>query len=161
MTHSDEAARKLRKVRTIATLLLVAAAVVFVVASLNVARYPWLAYVKAFAEAAMVGALADWFAVVALFRHPLGLPIPHTAILPRNQARIAKSLGQFIENNFLEQKAIAKKVYYLEPSRKFLDWLANTEHQALVAPFVVKQIPTLMQAIKPEQMSLFLGQLLK
>ena len=161
MTHSDEAARKLRKVRTIATLLLVTAAVVFVVASLNVARYPWLAYVKAFAEAAMVGALADWFAVVALFRHPLGLPIPHTAILPRNQARIAKSLGQFIENNFLEQKAIAKKVYYLEPSRKFLDWLANIEHQALVAPFVVKQIPTLMQAIKPEQMSLFLGQLLK
>ncbi len=161
MTHSDEAARKLRKVRTIATLLLVTAAVVFVLASLNVARYPWLAYVKAFAEAAMVGALADWFAVVALFRHPLGLPIPHTAILPRNQARIAKSLGQFIENNFLEQKAIAKKVYYLEPSRKFLDWLANIEHQALVAPFVVKQIPTLMQAIKPEQMSLFLGQLLK
>ena len=91
MTHSDEAARKLRKVRTIATLLLVTAAVVFVLASLNVARYPWLAYVKAFAEAAMVGALADWFAVVALFRHPLGLPIPHTAILPRNQARIAKS----------------------------------------------------------------------
>ena len=161
MTHSDEATRKLRKVRTIATLLLVTAAVVFVLASLNVARYPWLAYVKAFAEAAMVGALADWFAVVALFRHPLGLPIPHTAILPRNQARIAKSLGQFIENNFLEQKAIAKKVYYLEPSRKFLDWLANIEHQALVAPFVVKQIPTLMQAIKPEQMSLFLGQLLK
>ena len=161
MTHSDEAARKLRKVRTIATLLLVTAAVVFVLASLNVARYPWLAYVKAFSEAAMVGALADWFAVVALFRHPLGLPIPHTAILPRNQARIAKSLGQFIENNFLEQKAIAKKVYYLEPSRKFLDWLANIEHQALVAPFVVKQIPTLMQAIKPEQMSLFLGQLLK
>ena len=161
MTHSDDAARKLRKVRTIATLLLVTAAVVFVLASLNVARYPWLAYVKAFAEAAMVGALADWFAVVALFRHPLGLPIPHTAILPRNQARIAKSLGQFIENNFLEQKAIAKKVYYLEPSRKFLDWLANIEHQALVAPFVVKQIPTLMQAIKPEQMSLFLGQLLK
>ena len=161
MTHSDEAARKLRKVRTIATLLLVTAAVVFVLASLNVARYPWLAYVKAFAEAAMVGALADWFAVVALFRHPLGLPIPHTAILPRNKARIAKSLGQFIENNFLEQKAIAKKVYYLEPSRKFLDWLANIEHQALVAPFVVKQIPTLMQAIKPEQMSLFLGQLLK
>ena len=161
MTHSDEAARKLRKVRTIATLLLVTAAVVFVLASLNVARYPWLAYVKAFAEAAMVGALADWFAVVALFRHPLGLPIPHTAILPRNQARIAKSLGQFIENNFLEQKAIAKKVYYLEPSRKFLDWLAKVEHQALVAPFVVKQIPTLMQAIKPEQMSLFLGQLLK
>ena len=161
MTHSDEAARKLRKVRTIATLLLVTAAVVFVLASLNVARYPWLAYVKAFAEAAMVGALADWFAVVALFRHPLGLPIPHTAILPRNQTRIANSLGQFIENNFLEQKAIAKKVYYLEPSRKFLDWLANIEHQALVAPFVVKQIPTLMQAIKPEQMSLFLGQLLK
>ena len=161
MTHPNEAAKKLQRVRTTATLLLVLVAVVFVVSSLYVARYPWLGYVKAFAEAAMVGALADWFAVVALFRHPLGLPIPHTAILPRNQARIADSLGQFIQNNFLEQKAIAKKVYYLEPSRKFLDWLANIEHQALVAPFVVKQIPTLMRAIKPEQMSLFLGQLLQ
>lgn len=160
-TTPNAAAEKLRRARFIATSLLVLAAIVFVVASLYLSRYPWLAYVKAFAEAAMVGALADWFAVVALFRHPLGLPIPHTAILPRNQNRIADSLGQFIQNNFLEQKAIAKKVYFLEPSRKVLNWLSDIEHQALVAPFIVKQIPTMMRAVKPEQLSLFLSQLLK
>lgn len=152
---------RLKKARTIATSLLVLAAVIFVISTLLLKQYPWLAYVKAFAEAAMVGALADWFAVVALFRHPLGIPIPHTAILPKNQERIAENLGQFIQSNFLDQKAIAKKVYFLEPSRKGLDWLSQPENQAFIAPFIVKQIPALLKSIKPEQMALFLGQLLQ
>jgi uncharacterized membrane-anchored protein YjiN (DUF445 family) len=62
---------------------------------------PFLVYPRAFAEAAMVGACADWFAVVALFRHPLGIPIPHTAIVPRHKKRIGEALGQFISLNFL------------------------------------------------------------
>lgn len=82
---------------------------------MNVRQYPALGYVKAFAEAAMVGALADWFAVTALFRRPLGLPIPHTAILPRNQHRIADELGRFIENNFLQGRPIALRVYQAAP----------------------------------------------
>ena len=152
---------RLRQARLIATSLLIAAAVLFVVSTLLLKQYPALVYVQAFSEAAMVGALADWFAVVALFRHPLGLPIPHTAILPKNQQRIAQSLGQFIQNNFLDQKAIAKKVYYLQPSRKALDWLAKPENQALIAPLVIKQLPVLLKSIKPEQMALFVGQLLQ
>src|ERR1700730_4870754 len=84
----------LRRMRIIATLLLVAMTAVFIAASFAEVRWPWLAYVRAFAEAGMVGACADWFAVVALFRHPLGIPIPHTGIVPRNKARIGAALGR-------------------------------------------------------------------
>src|SRR4051812_3289323 len=72
--------------------------------------YPWLGYVKAFAEAAMVGGLADWFAVTALFRHPLGLPIPHTAIIPRNKDRIGEALATFLKENFLISSVVARRM---------------------------------------------------
>jgi uncharacterized membrane-anchored protein YjiN (DUF445 family) len=76
--------------------------------------YPWLAYVKSFAEAAMVGGLADWFAVTALFRHPLGLPIPHTAIIPRNKDRIGEALAGFIRENFLIPSVVARRMQRLD-----------------------------------------------
>ena len=93
-----------------ATGLLLAMAVLFVVARLLQPHYPWLGYVKAFAEAAMVGGLADWFAVTALFRHPLGLPIPHTAIIPRNKDRIGEALASFINENFLIPSVVARRI---------------------------------------------------
>ena len=93
-----------------ATGLLVVMAVVFAVARAFEAAYPWLAYVKAFAEAAMVGGLADWFAVTALFRHPLGLPIPHTAIIPRNKDRIGEALARFLQENFLVPGVVARRM---------------------------------------------------
>ena len=114
--RTELARARLRKSRRWATGLLLAACVLFVASQLLVKQYGWLAYVKAFAEAAMVGALADWFAVTALFRRPMGLPIPHTAILPRNQERIADELGRFIENNFLLGKPIALRVYQAQPA---------------------------------------------
>jgi uncharacterized membrane-anchored protein YjiN (DUF445 family) len=93
-----------------ATGLLLAMAVLFAVARLLEPEYPWLGYVKAFAEAAMVGGLADWFAVTALFRHPLGLPIPHTAIIPRNKDRIGEALANFINENFLIPSVVARRM---------------------------------------------------
>ncbi|MDQ3247439.1 MAG: DUF445 domain-containing protein [Pseudomonadota bacterium] len=90
-------------------LLLVMAAVFFAARSLE-DSYPALGYVKAFAEAAMVGGLADWFAVTALFRHPLGLPIPHTAIIPRNKDRIGESLANFLRENFLIARVVARRM---------------------------------------------------
>jgi uncharacterized membrane-anchored protein YjiN (DUF445 family) len=93
-----------------ATGLLLAMAVLFVVTRWLEPQYPWLAYVKAFAEAAMVGGLADWFAVTALFRHPLGLPIPHTAIIPRNKDRIGEALANFINENFLIPSVVARRM---------------------------------------------------
>ena len=93
-----------------ATGLLVAAAAIFFIARAFEDRYPALAWVKAFAEAAMVGGLADWFAVTALFRHPLGLPIPHTAIIPRNKDRIGEALASFIRENFLIARVVARRM---------------------------------------------------
>jgi len=93
-----------------ATGLLVLMAATFFVTRAFEPQYPWLGWVKAFAEAAMVGGLADWFAVTALFRHPLGLPIPHTAIIPRNKDRIADSLANFINENFLVPSVVARRM---------------------------------------------------
>ena len=94
-------------------LLVVMAAVFFASRALEPAHH-WLGYVKAFAEAAMVGGLADWFAVTALFRHPLGLPIPHTAIIPRNKDRIGNSLASFIRENFLIPNVVARRMQRLD-----------------------------------------------
>ncbi|QIL03223.1 DUF445 domain-containing protein [Sphingomonas sinipercae] len=93
-----------------ATGLLVMMAGIFLAARAFQPAYPWLGLVKAFAEAAMVGGLADWFAVTALFRHPLGLPIPHTAIIPRNKDRIGEALASFLKDNFLIPSVVARRM---------------------------------------------------
>ena len=125
--HAQEAAARarLQRSRRQAGGLLLAAVLLFIVSALFVQRHPALGYLKAFAEAATVGALADWFAVTALFRHPLGLKIPHTAILPRNQNRIADELGRFIETNFLPERPIAIRIYRLRIAEKLRRWLAR------------------------------------
>ncbi len=100
----------LRRIQLLATGLLVAMAALFVAARSWEATMPWAGYVRAFAEAAMVGGLADWFAVTALFRHPMGLPIPHTAIIPRNKDRIGDNLAQFLRHNFLTPLVVARRL---------------------------------------------------
>src|ERR671917_1281021 len=99
-----------RGMKVAATGLLVFMALVFLVTRAFEQRYPALSFVKAFAEAAMVGGLADWFAVTALFRHPLGLPIPHTAIIPRNKDRIGDTLAAFLRDNFLTPSVVARRM---------------------------------------------------
>jgi uncharacterized membrane-anchored protein YjiN (DUF445 family) len=100
--------------KVVATGLLVVMAVVFAIARALEPAYSWLGYVKSFAEAAMVGGLADWFAVTALFRHPLGMPIPHTAIIPRNKDRIGEALANFIRENFLIPSVVARRMQRLD-----------------------------------------------
>jgi len=100
--------------KVVATGLLVVMAAVFAVTRALQPLYPWLGYVKSFAEAAMVGGLADWFAVTALFRHPLGLPIPHTAIIPRNKDRIGEALANFLKENFLVPAVVARRMQRLD-----------------------------------------------
>lgn len=100
--------------KVVATGLLVVMAGVFIAARVLEPQYPWLGYVKAFAEAAMVGGLADWFAVTALFRHPLGVPIPHTAIIPRNKDRIGEALARFLQENFLIPGVVARRMRRLD-----------------------------------------------
>jgi len=100
--------------KVVATGLLVVMAGVFALTRALQPAHPWLGFVKAFAEAAMVGGLADWFAVTALFRHPLGLPIPHTAIIPRNKDRIGETLANFIRENFLVPSVVARRMQRLD-----------------------------------------------
>ncbi|PZA19000.1 DUF445 family protein, partial [Modestobacter versicolor] len=104
-------ARDLTKMKRLATgLFLLAAAVFLVCVLLGEETGAWVGYVRATAEASMVGALADWFAVTALFRHPLGLPIPHTAIIPRKKDQIGTSLGAFVQENFLTRAVVEERL---------------------------------------------------
>lgn len=103
-----------RQMRIVATGMLIVMAVLFIAARATVHLHPAIGFVQAFAEAAMVGGLADWFAVTALFRHPLGLPIPHTAIIPRNKDRIGDTLALFLRDNFLTPAVVARRMRRLD-----------------------------------------------
>ena len=103
-----------RRMRLVATGMLIAMAALFLAARTTAHLHPAIGFVQAFAEAAMVGGLADWFAVTALFRHPLGLPIPHTAIIPRNKDRIGDTLALFLRDNFLTPAVVARRMQRLD-----------------------------------------------
>src|ERR1700741_3681484 len=134
-------ARSLTRIKLAATLLLVSTAVLFMVARhFEPMHWAW-GYVAAFASAATVGGLADWYAVVALFRRPLGLPIPHTAIIPRNHERIADNLGTFIETNFLAPEAVEKKLGEVDFAAQVAEGLGDRRGSAALAAFVGKLLP--------------------
>ncbi|WP_257215011.1 DUF445 domain-containing protein [Sphingomonas sp. R-74633] len=125
LSSSEPVSLGLRQMRLVATGLLVAMAALFLLARAFDHLHPAIGYVRAFAEAAMVGGLADWFAVTALFRHPLHLPIPHTAIIPRNKDRIASTLAQFLRDNFLTPKVVARRMQQLDLAGAAGRWLAS------------------------------------
>jgi uncharacterized membrane-anchored protein YjiN (DUF445 family) len=106
--------RSAEGMKRVATGLLVVLAVIYLLTRAIGHHNPALGFVRAFAEAAMVGGLADWFAVTALFRHPLGLPIPHTAIIPNNKDRIGEALARFLRTNFLTSKVVAKRMRHVD-----------------------------------------------
>lgn len=139
---------ELRRVKLIATLALALCVIVLIVAKLLEPRFPLLAYVAAFAEAAAIGGLADWYAVVALFRRPLGLPIPHTAIIPRNQDRIADNLGAFIEENFLAPKPVETKLKELDFAAEMIAWLSDREKTEGLARFAARLAPQMLAAME-------------
>ena len=143
--------RELARMKLIATGLLALMAAVFVAASLGQARWPALApalgYVRAFSEAGMVGACADWFAVTALFRRPLGLPIPHTAIIPRNKDRIGAALGGFIADNFLTAAVLQDKLRALDAARWGGAWLQRPANARGLAARLAKVLPQVVSAI--------------
>jgi uncharacterized membrane-anchored protein YjiN (DUF445 family) len=110
--------------RLMATLLLAAMAVIFIVCLMFPKAHPAVPWVMAFSEAAMVGGLADWFAVTALFRHPLGLPIPHTAIIPQQKDRLGETLAQFLKDNFLKPQVVARRLDEADLAGVLARWLA-------------------------------------
>lgn len=125
----------LAKSKALATAFLVGAFILFVIAKWFDDGAVYWGYLIAFAEAAMVGALADWFAVTALFRRPLGLPIPHTAIIPRNKARIASNLGDFICEHFLSTAQVMQKIEQMQLPRTAMRWLGKRSNAQLLANY--------------------------
>ena len=124
LTNPEERQRNLERMKLRATGLLVLMGIIFVVARMYEARHPWLGYIRATAEASMVGGIADWFAITALFRHPLGIPIPHTAIIASRKDRIGRSLGNFVQNNFLSPDVLTAKLRAAQISRRAAEWLS-------------------------------------
>jgi uncharacterized membrane-anchored protein YjiN (DUF445 family) len=114
---------QLRKHKWFATLLFLIMAVIYILCEVFFRQDNWAGYVKAFSEAAMVGALADWFAVVALFRHPLGIPIPHTNLIETSKKKIGNNLGTFVTDNFLTPSAIRPKLANLHIAERLGQWL--------------------------------------
>ena len=134
ITPDDEVKRvRLVQMKRVATLMLVGVAVLFVVTRFLESRYPWLGFVRAFAEAAMVGGIADWFAVTALFRHPMGIPIPHTAIVPSRKDRIGTALGNFVQRNFLTREVVSGKIAAMQLGNRAAQWLSRPENSRRLA----------------------------
>jgi len=156
--RKDFQRRALRRNRLIATALLGAMAVLFIATTLPSQPGFWILLVRATAEAALVGGLADWFAVTALFRKPLGLPIPHTAILPKNKYRIGEGLAIFIERNFLTPEIVKAKLRTIDPTRLIADWLSAPANADAVARRLVRLLPHLISAVDDRNFREFVGE---
>lgn len=158
---------RLRSMQAIAVGLLLVAALLFVLAHTQRAGHPAWGYLEAFAEAAMVGAIADWFAVVALFRHPLGIPLWHTAIIPNSKEHIGRSLGAFVENHFITEQGIAERIAQADPAQLLGNWLRQSEHAqqlGLASAGVLRQLLGMldhaqMRRLVQQKASSYLGEL--
>ena len=146
----------LARMKAIASGLFLLAAALYVAALMLIHSHPVLGgYMKAFSEAAMVGAIADWFAVTALFRRPLGLPIPHTAIIPRNKARIGANLGDFICTHFLSREQVLQKVSEFDTARRLAQWLSKEDNAAVLSGLAVKLAGHGIGALRDERVRQF------
>ena len=150
-------AAELRRVKALATLVLAATLALFVTAKALLHVHPAFGFVAAFAEAATIGGLADWYAVVALFRRPLGLPIPHTAIIQSNQHRIADKLGEFIEVHFLEAAPVEAKLRQIDFGSFIADWLRDRKRSADLARFVLRLLPEALSATETSGLMTFVA----
>lgn len=135
------------RIRGLATGMLIAMLAILVLSNVFLSVHPSVGYVRAFAEAAVVGALADWFAITALFRQPLGLPIPHTAIVPRNKERIGEALGRFVELNFASPEVVSSKLAGVDMAGKLAKWLSDPRRTEVFAGRLARVVPQLLDAV--------------
>jgi uncharacterized membrane-anchored protein YjiN (DUF445 family) len=148
-------AAELRRIKTLATLVLAGCVVVLIVAKMMERLHPGFGFLAAFAEAATIGGLADWYAVVALFRRPLGLPIPHTAIIQQNQHRIAEKLGEFIEVHFLSPLPVDAKLREVDFASFISDWLIDRKKSSDLARFILRLLPEALAAAETSGLKSF------
>ncbi|WP_405498723.1 DUF445 domain-containing protein [Nocardia sp. NBC_00511] len=153
--------RELRRMKAIATGFLAAATVIYIVCAWLGSRGDvgaWVGYVKAASEAGMVGALADWFAVTALFRHPLGLPIPHTAIIRKKKDQVGEGLGEFVRTNFLSPDAVALKVNSAQIPARLGRWIADPEHAERVSDEAATMLRAVVGVLRDEDVEQIIDQ---
>src|SRR3954463_3211155 len=149
-------AAELKRVKLLATLVLAATLALFATAKALINVHPLFGFVAAFAEAATIGGLADWYAVVALFRRPLGLPIPHTAIIQSNQQRIADKLGECIELHFLGAAPVEAKRRDIDFASFIADWLRDRKRSADLARFTLRLLPEAFSATETSGLMTFI-----
>jgi uncharacterized membrane-anchored protein YjiN (DUF445 family) len=152
--HLNPPVDRARTMRRTATAMLVAMAAVYLVARQFERTHPAIGFVLAFAEAGMIGGLADWFAVTALFRHPLGIPIPHTAIIPENKDRIANTMAQFLRDHFLTPQVVARRIAGLNVAAAAGNWLAapKAQHGERVRAGAAELLAEVLESLDPERL---------
>jgi uncharacterized membrane-anchored protein YjiN (DUF445 family) len=156
-----EKQRRLDQMKRRATGLLVGAVVVYVLTRLLEERFPWIGFVRAMAEAAMIGGLADWFAVTALFRHPLGIPIPHTAIIPARKDRVARTIGAFVQHNFLTREVIEARLHTVRIGEKVATWISKPENARMIARQAAHALAAGTQVLRDEDVQELIGKSLE
>jgi uncharacterized membrane-anchored protein YjiN (DUF445 family) len=161
-SRPDDATRQaqLDVMKRRATGMLALAAAVFGAATVFEGQDPWLGYVRATAEASLVGGLADWFAVTALFRHPLGLPIPHTAIVATRKERIGRILGTFVQNHFLSREVLATNLRAARPAERAARWLSDPAHSRRVARQVASGLAKTLEHLPDDEVRQLVHQVL-
>jgi uncharacterized membrane-anchored protein YjiN (DUF445 family) len=147
----EQRARRLRRMKLTATGFLVAAAVVFIATFVFTDGTGAAGYVRAAAEAGMVGGVADWFAVTALFRHPLGIPIPHTALIPRGKDAIGRGLGEFVQRNFMNPDALVARVRDANLSKRLGEWLADPTNARTASRQAAGVIAALAETVNEDE----------
>lgn len=152
-------AAQLHKYKVVATGLFLLMAVLYMLSTwlLKTQQTLWLGYLKAFAEAAMVGALADWFAVTALFHHPMGIPIPHTNLIENRKKSIGDNLGGFVVNNFLNADTIRPYILQLNTSEFIAKWLGNEKNVAVLATAISSLLKDVVTNMNDKSITKFIG----
>jgi uncharacterized membrane-anchored protein YjiN (DUF445 family) len=152
LTAFDEEirAKQLSDMKMRAAGLLVLAAIAFAFSLYFGDRYPWLGWVQAFSEAAMVGGLADWFAVTALFKHPMGIPIPHTAIIPTRKDRVGAVLGAFVERNFLNRHVIEARLIEAKLGERLARFLSDPANSRAVARHAARGLVAAAESLRDD-----------
>jgi len=140
------------RMRRVATGLLVVMTMVFIVATILERDHAWATWLRVTAEASMVGALADWFAVVALFRHPLGLPIPHTAIIPKRKDQIGRALGTFVQESFLTRQNVVERVRAAGLTERMGAWLEDPGHVSQVGHQVTEGLAAIVASLDDDEL---------
>jgi uncharacterized membrane-anchored protein YjiN (DUF445 family) len=158
MTEEEKRAR-LSRMRLVALAVLAAMLAVFAASSMWQGSIPALQWLRAFCEAGIAGAIADWYAVVALFRHPLGLPVPHTAIIPRNKDRIADSIGAFIETHFLTPQNVVERLVRFDFAATASTWLRDQTNSRKLADALCDLVPPTLETVEGFEIRTFLEQL--